>query len=112
MSRKISLYLNDILKSCVKITTYTHEMTYEDFLEDERTYEAVLLNLQIIGESVKNISDEVRNRSPEIEWRKIAGLRDMIAHAYFQIEPEIVWDIIQTKIQPLREAVLELAESS
>jgi uncharacterized protein with HEPN domain len=110
MSRKISLYLNDILKSCGKITTYTQEMTYEAFLEDDRTYEAVLLNLQIIGESVKNIPDEVRDRSPEIEWRKIAGLRDMIAHAYFQIEPGIVWDIIQTKIQPLREAVLALTE--
>jgi uncharacterized protein with HEPN domain len=110
MSRKISLYLNDILKSCGKITSYTQEMTYEAFLEDDRTYEAVLLNLQIIGESVKNIPDEVRDRSPEIEWRKIAGLRDMIAHAYFQIEPGIVWDIIQPKIQPLREAVVALTE--
>ncbi len=110
MSRKISLYLNDILKSCGKITTYTQEMNYEAFLEDDRTYEAVLLNLQIIGESVKNIPNDVRDRSPEIEWRKIAGLRDMIAHAYFQIEPGIVWDIVQTKIQPLQKAVLELTE--
>ena len=109
MSRKISLYLNDILKSCRKIMTYTEGMTYEAFLQDDRTYEAVLLNLQIIGESVKNVPDEVRDRSPEIEWRKIAGLRDLIAHAYFQIESGIVWDIIQTKIQPLQEAVSQIS---
>jgi uncharacterized protein with HEPN domain len=86
-------------------------MTYEAFLQDDRTYEAVLLNLQIIGESVKNIPNEVRDRWTEIEWRKIAGLRDLIAHAYFQIESGIVWDIIQTKIQPLQEAVSQILEN-
>lgn len=86
-------------------------MTFEQFVVDEKTYGAVARNLQIIGESVKNILQDVRDRSPEIAWRKIAGLRDILAHAYFQVEDEIIWDIVQNKIQPLQEHVQQLLKS-
>ena len=78
-------------------------MTFEAFIADERTFDAVIRNLQIIGEAVKNIPQETRDLAPEIEWRKIAGLRDILAHAYFQIDNEIIWDIIQNKVQLLKE---------
>jgi uncharacterized protein with HEPN domain len=65
-------------------------MSLEDFRADDRTFDAVVRNLQIIGEAVKNLPQAVRNLAPEIEWRKIAGLRDILAHAYFQIEDEII----------------------
>ncbi len=81
-------------------------MSQAELVEDERTFDAVALNLQIIGEAVKNISDDVRVAYPQIEWRKIAGLRDFIAHAYFMLDDEIIWDVIQTKLQPLKECVL------
>jgi uncharacterized protein with HEPN domain len=57
---------------------------------------------------VKNIPMKMRDRHPEIDWRKIAGLRDIIAHTYFQIEPEIIWDIVQTKLIPLQASVQQL----
>ncbi|MCT7949769.1 DUF86 domain-containing protein [Ancylothrix sp. C2] len=86
MSRSMRLYLEDILTSCAKVKRYTEGMTFEDFQRDERTYDAVVRNLQIVGEAVKNIPQEMRGKYPEVEWRKIAGLRDILAHAYFSIE--------------------------
>ncbi|MEM9808425.1 MAG: DUF86 domain-containing protein [Cyanobacteria bacterium P01_D01_bin.56] len=106
MSRDLSLYLNDILSSIAKIKRFTANMSQTELTEDERTFDAVALNLQIIGEAVKNIPEDLRETYPQIEWRKIAGLRDFIAHAYFMIDDEIIWDVIQTKLQPLEKCVL------
>jgi uncharacterized protein with HEPN domain len=86
-------------------------MSFEDFQADERTYDAVVRNLQIIGEAVKNIPQEIRLKYSEVEWRKIAGLRDILAHAYFSIEDEIVWDIVETKIPPLLIIVERILEA-
>jgi uncharacterized protein with HEPN domain len=97
--------MEDITASCDKILSYTSGMSFEAFMADDRTYDAVLLNLQIIGESVKNLPQEIRDRAPDVEWRKIAGLRDIIAHAYFQIEGSIIWDVVQTKIKHLHQSV-------
>ncbi|CAD5944098.1 protein of unknown function DUF86 [Planktothrix agardhii CCAP 1459/11A] len=111
MSRSIRLYLEDILTSGVKVRRYTEGMSFEDFQADERTYDAVVRNLQIIGEAVKNIPQEIRLKYSEVEWRKIAGLRDILAHAYFSIEDEIVWDIVETKIPPLLIIVERILEA-
>ncbi|CAC5344763.1 MULTISPECIES: DUF86 domain-containing protein [Planktothrix] len=111
MSRSIRLYLEDILTSGVKVRRYTQGMSFEDFQADERTYDAVVRNLQIIGEAVKNIPQEIRLKYSEVEWRKIAGLRDILAHAYFSIEDEIVWDIVETKIPPLLIIVERILEA-
>lgn len=110
MSRSIHLFLEDIITSCAKVLRYTRGMTFEEFVADERTVDAVLRNLQIIGEAAKNIPQEVRDRSTQIEWRKIAGLRDILAHTYFQIEAEIIWDIVQNKVQILQEQIQQLLE--
>jgi uncharacterized protein with HEPN domain len=80
-------------------------MTRETFVSDERTFDAVARNLQIIGEAVKNIPTEMRDQYSQIEWRKIAGLRDILAHTYFAVEDEIIWDIVQTKLADLRECI-------
>jgi uncharacterized protein with HEPN domain len=105
MSRNIALYLDDILTSIGKIERYTTTMTRETFVADERTFDAVAHNLQVIGEAVKNIPTEMRDRYPQIEWRKIAGLRDILAHTYFAIDDEIIWDIIQTKLTELQQCI-------
>jgi uncharacterized protein with HEPN domain len=106
MSRNLILYLDDILSSIEKIKRYTANMNLDSFIADERTVDAVSLNLQIIGEAVKKMPSELRDRYPQIEWRKIAGLRDAIAHAYFSIDDEIIWDIVETKLTDLHDCVV------
>lgn len=64
--------------------------------------DAVVRNLEIIGEAARNLSDEIRQSFPEIEWKKIVGMRNILVHEYFGINNRIVWDIVQTKIAPLK----------
>lgn len=105
MSRDWQLYLNDLLLGCEKIRRYTAGMDRSQFLTDERTYDAVVRNLEIIGEAAKHTPEDVRRQMPQIEWRKIAGMRDWLAHAYFGIDPDILWDVIENKVRELEQAV-------
>lgn len=78
--RDYRLYLEDIIKSTDKVQRYTFGMREDDFVADERTLDAVVRNLEIIGEAVLNIPEEVCRRYPEVEWKKIGGLRNVLAH--------------------------------
>ncbi len=95
------MYLQDIAESCEKILRFTEGLTQSDLVQDEKTYDAVVRNLEIIGEAAKHISDELRKKLPDIEWRKTAGLRDMLAHAYFGIDNDILWDVVKNKVPQL-----------
>ena len=103
MSRDRRQWLEDIVESCGKILRFTSGMSYDEFLEDEKTYDAVVRNLEIVGEAAKNVPEDIRISCPGIEWRKIAGLRDVIAHEYFGIDNDILWDIIQNKVESLQQ---------
>lgn len=105
MSRSTRLYLEDMVRSCEKILRYTQDLTFEEFIADEKTYDAVLRNLQLLGEAAKQIPEELRERFFSIEWRKIAGLRDIVAHAYFQIKDEIIWDVVTNKLERSQQQV-------
>jgi uncharacterized protein with HEPN domain len=83
-------------------------MTYEEFILDNKTVDAVVRNLEIIGEAVKNLPDDVRDLRPEIEWKKVARFRDVIAHHYFKIDYDRVWNITQTKIPELETAAQQM----
>jgi len=76
-------------------------MKYKDFIHNDLHFDAVLRNLEIIGEAVKNISEETRREYPNVKWRKIAGFRDIVAHQYFGVNDETVWDIVENEIPAL-----------
>ncbi len=102
MSRDWQLYLEDMLICCNKALDYTRGLELPDFLANAMMYDAVVRNLEILGEAAKNIPDEIRRQHPQVEWRKIAGLRDVLAHAYFGLEDETLWDIVRNKLPVLR----------
>ena len=110
MSRDESLYLGDIQDSCEKILRFTKGMTYKEFVNDDLHFDAVLRNLEIIGEAVKNISEETRIAYANIKWRKIAGFRDIVAHEYFGVNEETVWDIVKNQVPDLLEIVKTMLE--
>jgi uncharacterized protein with HEPN domain len=101
MSRDYRLFLEDMQTSSGKIVRYTRGLNKKEFLKDEKTYDAVVRNLTVIGEAVKHIPDKVRERYAQLEWREIAGFRDIAIHEYFGIDEEILWDIIQNEIPSL-----------
>jgi uncharacterized protein with HEPN domain len=108
MSRDESLYLADIEKCCEKVLKFTAGLSYKDFIHDELNYDAVLRNLEIIGEAVKHVSVEQKEKYPQVKWRKIAGFRDIVTHQYFGVSDEIVWDVIENEIPVLLQQVKEI----
>ncbi len=108
MLRDYRVYLDDILEAISWIRIYTIDFTYESFQDDRRTVDAAVRNLEIIGEAVKQIPERIRGRHPDIDWKKIAGLRDILIHNYFGIDLELIWDIIENKLAPLEERVNQM----
>jgi uncharacterized protein with HEPN domain len=90
VSRDVRLYLEDILSACEKIARFTSGMTQEAFVADERTHDAVLRNLEVLGEAAKRLPEATRQQMPEVPWRAISGLRDFVAHVYFALDEGIL----------------------
>lgn len=96
MSERHPLFLlEDIVTSAEKIISYTDSLTYDEFVEDSKTIDAVARNFEIIGEAANRLPEEMKDANPSIDWHKIRGLRNRIVHHYFGINYQIIWDIIQ-----------------
>jgi uncharacterized protein with HEPN domain len=105
MSRVYELYLRDILKAIGRIEQFIVNTDEEAFRGNEEKSDSVMFNLMIIGEAVKTIPDEVRNKMPNVRWRDIGRLRDKIVHHYFAIDYAVIWEIVTVHLPPLREAI-------
>ncbi len=108
MSRNPRLYLEDILQSCNKIQRYTAGLSLDLFIQNDLIYDAVLRNLEIFGEAAKGVPDEIRLTHPSVEWRKITGFRDIVAHQYFSMSDSIIWDVIINKIPELKTQIARI----
>ncbi|MGC9101445.1 MAG: DUF86 domain-containing protein, partial [Caldisericum sp.] len=89
--RNWKLFLVDVLESIEKIENYTSEISFEEFIKDEKTKDAVVRNIEIIGEAVKHIPEEIKEKYNQIPWKKITGMRNRLIHGYFVVDYTIVW---------------------
>jgi uncharacterized protein with HEPN domain len=97
-------------EAVAKIIRFTRDMDHADFLNDELVRDAVLRNLEVIGEAAKHIPKEARDSVPDIDWRRIIGFRSVIAHAYFGIDDVILVDIVFVKLPLLRQAISKVKD--
>jgi len=109
MKRDYRLYIDDILEAIRKIEKYIEGLTKDDFLRDDKSFDAVIRNFEIIGEAVKHIPLDIREKYPDVPWKVMAGMRDKLIHEYFGIRYDVVWDTIKKRfpeVRPLIEEVL------
>ena len=92
MSRDWLLYLDDLIDSAEKIERFLKDRSADAFSADEMLYDAVLFNLEVIGEAVKRLPEEAKSAVPDGSWTGPARMRDLIAHHYFAVDPQIVWE--------------------
>ena len=111
MPRDVRLFLDDILESVKKIRDYTIRMDYDDCIKDPKTQDAVVRNLEIIGEAAGRLPETIRTATPVIEWRKIVALRNILAHEYFGVSLPVVWDIVQNKLDTLENSFQTLIKN-
>ncbi|WP_069133380.1 HepT-like ribonuclease domain-containing protein [Rhodohalobacter halophilus] len=110
--RKPDVYLQDILESIGHIQRFLEGVSEDEFYENVEKQDAVLRRLEIIGEAVKHLPDEIREDDPDVPWRQIAGMRDIIIHEYFGITLEMVWVVATEDILDLKTKVEEIIESN
>jgi uncharacterized protein with HEPN domain len=103
--RDYKFYLEDIQSSIQKIGKFTKGLSLQKFQKDDLVIDAVIRNLAVIGEASKSIPDKIKKKYPNIEWEKIAALRNILVHEYFGIDEQIVWDIITNKLPELKKTI-------
>lgn len=103
-------FLSDIKEAIRRIALYIEKVQYEEFLEDIKIQDAVVRNLEIIGEAVKNISSSIKERYPQIPWKELAGIRDRLIHHYFGVNYDVVWSVAKDELVGITSQIKEILD--
>jgi uncharacterized protein with HEPN domain len=95
-------YFRDVVEQIEKIEIFIKDLSYDDFIKDERTVYAVIRCFEVVGEAVKNIPKELKNKYPEIPWKRISGMRDKLIHEYFGVDYQTLWETIKKRIPEIK----------
>jgi uncharacterized protein with HEPN domain len=106
--RDNSLLILDMLDAAYRIRSYTDGLTIEEFLEDQKTIDAVVRNFEILGEAATRVEPDFQGTNPQIPWKQLKGYRNRLIHEYFGVDYEIVWDIIENELDHLTTQLAEL----
>lgn len=110
MSRDWRLRVEDILAAAERATRFVGEMDLASFKADERTASAVLHQIFLIGEAAARLPEEIRSRTPDVPWEEIIGMRNIIAHGYFEVDLEVPWKTVRLDLPPLQQQMRALLE--
>ncbi|MBM3256245.1 MAG: DUF86 domain-containing protein [Candidatus Moranbacteria bacterium] len=110
--KNTKVYLNDIYDCILKIEEYLEDFSEEHFYEDYEKQDSVLRRLEIIGEAVKQLSDEVKEKYPKIPWKDIAGTRDVLIHEYSGVNMIRIWKTVKKDIPELKKNIEEMLKKS
>lgn len=106
--RTVALYANDIREAIERIEAYTKSLSFEDFRHDEKTIDAVVRNIEVIGEASRHIPDTIRLQYPTIPWKQIVGSRDKMIHEYFGVDLDVLWKTVTEDLSALKQQVENL----
>ena len=106
--RPIDLLLNDMLDGIDRVEQYTEGMSFDAFSNDQKSIDAVVRNLEIIGEAANRLPDDFKERHSSVEWYKVVGLRNRIIHEYFGIDLQIIWQIVHSDLPSLRQSLSQI----
>ena len=112
MPRDYRLYLEDMHEALLRVTRYTAGVSYDAFVKDELRIDAVVRNLEMVGEAAKHVPQALRKQHPSVAWKQISGLRDILIHQYFAVSLPIVWDIVQNEVPNLVNSLRSMLEES
>ena len=108
MKRDDTVYLHHILDAIESIENYTKGMSENEFLSNSMTHDAVVRQIEIIGEAARNVSDQFQNKYPKLPWAKMIGIRNKIIHEYFNVNYAIVWDTVKDDLPSLKKTIKKL----
>jgi|SRR3989344_1552064 len=110
--REEKTYLEDILESINRIERYIENLRPINFLESEVIQDGVMKRIEIIGEAVKHLSNEMKDKHPEIPWKNIAGMRDILIHEYAGVQVERVWQTAKNDLPPLKKVIIKIIKQT
>lgn len=105
--RDFRVYLEDMIDAINRIEEYTKGMSYEAFVKDRKTVDAVVRNFEIVGEAAKNVPEKIRKEFPNVPWKEMSGMRDKLIHAYFGVKLDVLWKTVNERLPAVRPLVEE-----